>query len=134
MTHAKDKELKQWRSTIATEVKLAADRSHTLLSSGGYVVAATFMLPRPQYHFRKTAGKSGPDIKPQFQLAQHRVKPDLDKLIRAVLDALTGIIWTDDSCVIGFTELMKSYGTLPGMFLTIGHIGDPNVTQEGLFV
>ena len=37
------------------------------------------------------------------------VKPDLDKLTRAVLDALTGIVWADDSQVVE-VEASKNYG------------------------
>src|SRR5882724_2709257 len=42
-------------------------------------------------------------------LAEKTTKPDLDKLVRAVLDALTGIAYEDDSQV---TEIMasKQYG------------------------
>lgn len=36
-------------------------------------------------------------------------RPDVDKLGRAVLDALTGIVWRDDCQVIGL-QLVKGYG------------------------
>lgn len=42
------------------------------------------------------------------------VKPDLDKLIRAVLDALTGIAYTDDSQVVRILA-QKSYGSVEGV-------------------
>lgn len=130
MTHSKGKELMQWRKLIALEVKSGADPSLLLLSSGGYVVAMTFLFPRPQYHLA-----SDGSVKERFTFALHRTKPDIDKLQRAVFDALTGIVWTDDSNVIGCTELMKSYGASPGLIITIGHITEPqNATEAGLFV
>lgn len=30
----------------------------------------------------------------------HTCKPDIDKLTRSVLDALTGVLWADDGCVV----------------------------------
>jgi Holliday junction resolvase RusA-like endonuclease len=41
--------------------------------------------------------------------AHHTVKPDLDKLLRAVLDALTGIAYEDDAQVVTAVA-MKVYG------------------------
>lgn len=39
----------------------------------------------------------------------HIVKPDLDKLIRAILDALTGVAYTDDAQVVSIIA-SKCYG------------------------
>lgn len=39
----------------------------------------------------------------------HTVKPDIDKLLRALLDAMTGIAYEDDSQVTSVT-VTKSYG------------------------
>ncbi len=38
------------------------------------------------------------------------VKPDLDKLVRSTCDALKGVIWDDDSQLVGFDTLEKIYG------------------------
>lgn len=48
------------------------------------------------------------------------VRPDLDKLIRAVLDGLTGTAFIDDSQVI---EVMaqKRYGDIPGVWIGINY-------------
>jgi crossover junction endodeoxyribonuclease RusA len=40
---------------------------------------------------------------------EHTVKPDIDKLLRAVLDALTGICYEDDSQVMSVIAV-KKYG------------------------
>lgn len=129
VVHNKGKELKKWRETLLSEVRISADRSLTLLSYGGYIVTAAFILKRPMYHYGKGV------IKPQFMHAQHRTTPDVDKLARAVLDALTGHIWTDDSNVIGFSELIKVYGEHEGMILGIGHISEKeNVTEAGIII
>lgn len=57
-------------------------------------VLITFYLPRPKNHFgtgkNKDVVKKSSPIFPQS-------KPDLFKLVRAVEDALTGIVYKDDS-------------------------------------
>jgi crossover junction endodeoxyribonuclease RusA len=44
------------------------------------------------------------------RITTHTRKPDLDKLTRAVKDALTGVIWQDDSQVVALT-VCKWYTT-----------------------
>lgn len=46
------------------------------------------------------------------------VKPDVDKLARAVMDALTGICWTDDAQVVRLVAF-KRYEAQPGVEITI---------------
>ena len=50
-------------------------------------------------------------VKPQSaQKREHpTVKPDIDKTLRALLDALTGIAWEDDAQVV-LVSASKSYG------------------------
>jgi Holliday junction resolvase RusA-like endonuclease len=38
------------------------------------------------------------------------VKPDIDKLMRAVLDSLTGVVYVDDSQVVEGGKITKMYG------------------------
>lgn len=62
-----------------------------------------FFLPRPKNHFNSKGGlkKSAP--------WRHIVKPDKTKLGRAVEDAMTGVIWKDDSRVVS-GDTSKAYG------------------------
>ena len=46
------------------------------------------------------------------------VRPDLDKLARAVLDALTGLAYRDDGQVVSLA-VTKSYGTAPGATIKV---------------
>lgn len=46
------------------------------------------------------------------RVTQHTKKPDLDKLARALKDALTGIVWQDDSQVVALTA-RKRYAVGP---------------------
>ena len=61
---------------------------------GPVFLCATFWFPRPKGHYRRD-GSVRPDASDYC-----RTKPDLDKLLRAVGDALSGIVWRDDSQVV----------------------------------
>lgn len=57
-------------------------------------ITVQFYLPRPKSHYKKSGELTGKAP------THHTGKPDLDKLVRCVLDALTGVIWVDDSQVM----------------------------------
>lgn len=65
--------------------------------TGPLEVALMFRLPRPKGHFG--TGRNAAQLKPAAP-AWPSSKPDLDKLIRAVLDACTSIVWVDDAQVV----------------------------------
>ena len=86
-----NRNVKGWQHLIAaafTEAlsALAPDDRH--LIAGGARIEIIYCLPRPKALSR-----------PKHAAAEHTKKPDLDKLTRAVLDALTGIAWSDDAQV-----------------------------------
>lgn len=70
---------------------------------------------------------------PQIKRPVHRfptVKPDIDKLARAVLDALTGVAYDDDSQVTQLT-LQKVYTwTDPGVYITVTAINNDLITTR----
>lgn len=53
------------------------------------------------------------------------VKPDLDKLLRGVLDPLSGVVYVDDAQIIS-AQITKRYGAVPGAEITI----QPAVTDN----
>lgn len=75
--------LRDWRALVS----LAAAEAMTGQApmTGPLGIACRFYLPRPK---RAKAGEIWP-----------ATRPDLDKLLRGMLDALTAIVWTDDSQV-----------------------------------
>ncbi|WP_308646816.1 RusA family crossover junction endodeoxyribonuclease [Nocardia cyriacigeorgica] len=83
------KHLKAWRASIA----LAARAHRVRPVNAPVAVGLEFVMPRPA----RTPKNQPPPPATQ--------RPDLDKLERAVLDALTGIGWVDDSHV---THLIAS--------------------------
>ena len=46
------------------------------------------------------------------------VKPDLDNYIKSTLDALNGIIWTDDNCIVGLMA-EKFYAEQPHLTVEV---------------
>lgn len=83
--------------------------------TGPIQLDVTFTLLRPQGHFG--SGKNADKIKdsaPQFPTS----KPDATKLLRGVEDALTGIIWKDDSQVVA-QHVFKVYGPRQGAEISI---------------
>ena len=105
-------ELKRWRQDVIDAAKA--------LRSGAWVpldaaieLEVTFVLPRPQVHY----GAHG--LKPN---APHYVKgkPDLDKLVRAIMDAITiAGLWRDDGRVASLIT-RKVYGDEPGCDVWVG--------------
>jgi len=55
----------------------------------------------------------------RFTLATPATRPpDLDKLMRAVLDACTGVVWVDDRQVVA-CDARKAQGAVPGVTVTV---------------
>ena len=103
------KGLGEWSQKIA-----AAANGRTTQMQSPARVELTFYLPRP-----KTLKKS---------IVYPAKRPDIDKLARAVLDALTGIAWHDDAQVT-YLCAMKVYASdkaPPGAQIDIEYL-----TSEG---
>lgn len=82
--------LKDWQHLVASAAQpFAGD-----LFTGPVFVRASFFLPRPKSLPRK--------------VSYHLKKPDLDKLLRATKDALTGVLYRDDSQVVSLSGF-KAY-------------------------
>ena len=92
MTDAAGQRNKNWRATCAT-VAAEAMAGKPMLE-GPLLVIFSFVMPRPKAHFR--TGKRAGELRDNPPL-WHRSKPDALKLARSTEDALTGIVWRDDS-------------------------------------
>jgi len=87
-----------WRDTVrAAAIRALGGRPPR---TGPLEVWLRFIMPRPKSHLRRgRAQTDGWRLLP-FAPRQHTGKPDVDKLVRAVLDALTGACWCDDAQVV----------------------------------
>jgi Holliday junction resolvase RusA-like endonuclease len=93
--------LMAWRTAIAD----AAGRTmgERPLLEGPLVVEATFGLSRPASLPRR--------------IDLPATRPDLDKLVRALLDGMTGVVFRDDGQVTRLV-VAKRYGPHPGVTVT----------------
>lgn len=69
------------------------------------LVDCEFVFRRPKGHFR--TGRHAAELKPTAPL-RHTTKPDIENVAKAVLDALSGVVWHDDRQVSHLT-LQKWY-------------------------
>lgn len=101
-----------WRTAIATEARAAF--GDTPAPSGPIDLDVVLEWPRPLAHYR--GGKPERGLRPDAPVAKAS-KPDVDKVVRAVLDALDGIAYRDDAQVANL-HVAKVWGEEPGA--TIG--------------
>jgi len=99
--HARATDLAVWRADIARNAELFGFKP----ISNAVKVEMDFVMLKP-----KSAKRAFPSV-----------KPDLDKLIRAVLDGLTGVAYEDDSQVI-LIQATKTYGENQGVWIKIEQI------------
>lgn len=97
-----------WRQAVAAEAMIAMGgefiRGPWL---GPLELQAVFMFARPKSHYR--SGAHAGELKPGAP-EHHATKPDTDKLLRSVGDALTGILVRDDS-QFAIVHAWKAYTT-----------------------
>jgi crossover junction endodeoxyribonuclease RusA len=121
----KDVRLPQWRMKItAYALDAKANTAMHLPIDGAVGVQITFFMPRPKSHYG--SGKNANNLKPSAPLYP-AVMPDLDKMLRAVFDALTDAqVWHDDGQVV-FANTTKRYegDAGPGVEVVVGPMTSP---------
>lgn len=95
--------VKEWRATVTATAQIQMIAKHIETITDPVELVLDFRLPKP-----KSVKRDTPDV-----------KPDLDKLVRAVGDALTkSQIYKDDALVIALSA-SKSYSQEPGVWISI---------------
>jgi len=98
-----NKDLPAWRQAVRYEAQRYVEHNGlTIYDRKHYALALAL-----EFNFVKPV--SAPK-----NLTRHNKRPDLDKLVRAVGDALTGVIMEDDSMVDELV-VQKRYGDRPGV-------------------
>jgi len=92
--HSQGSALAVWRSTVAFAAKIAGAK----ITDEPVEMTMVFIMPKP-----KTVKRDLPTV-----------PPDLDKLVRGVLDALTHVCYSDDAQVVSINA-HKVYGATPGV-------------------
>lgn len=97
------KGLSAWSELVRGTV--AAECAGAEPEAGAVALRVTFWLPRPASHFGTGRNRE------RLREAAPRVpttRPDVDKLLRAVLDAMKGTVYHDDGQVVS-VHVIKSY-------------------------
>ena len=87
---------KPWRESVAWTARETYDGPPL---TGPIDLYVEFFMPRPKAHYRTRNGEPTDEVKlsaPHYPMT----KPDASKLLRALEDALTGILWRDDAQVV----------------------------------
>lgn len=100
-----------WRVDVGWAARAAGCRT----VDGPVVVVVRAFLPRPRGHYHRGVLRSTAPTAPI-------VKPDGDKLMRAVLDALTGVAFRDDAQVVlqALEKLYCAEGQPPEARIQVG--------------
>lgn len=114
VTDAAGKGNKDWRASVAHEASQNVITSDLLGLPARLPmrIEIVFTLPRPKSHFRANG-----TLKPTAP-AYHITKPDCLKLARSTTDALTGILYFDDSQLV-IETYNKGYGPNPGAHISV---------------
>ncbi len=88
-------ELRGWRRWVAWEARKAMGARHPF--QGPVKLSVRFVLPRPKSVTRELPC----------------VRPDLSKMLRAIEDAMTSIVYRDDSLICEYGPTGKIYGSPP---------------------
>ncbi len=116
-THQNKKGLEAWRNRVATEAQRALEgRDWKCDPSSAYSVCVDFVLSRPA-------------SVPEHRRIHPTVKPDIDKLVRAINDALTSILFNDD-CQVVSMSMTKDYSDerRAGAYITVSRF--PNQKER----
>lgn len=107
------KRMADWRADIK---HVATDAMGTELPTRDPIrLTVEFALPYPQSSVRKY----------QLGWLPCTKKPDVDKLLRALMDGLTGIVWVDDSQVIACTvNKVYAWSGQPGAAVTCDFLSE----------
>jgi crossover junction endodeoxyribonuclease RusA len=104
------KSLPAWRECVSYAARKAAGES--IFTSAPVSVVLFFYFPMLKGHYHKDGRVR--DTAPHWK----STKPDIDKLMRAVLDAMSGVVFRDDSQVAR-AVLTKTYSGQPGVFVEV---------------
>jgi Holliday junction resolvase RusA-like endonuclease len=84
----------QWQNAVANQAAEAMGDEPPM--RGPVLVSATFRFARPKKHYR--TGKHSDELREDAP-RWHAQAPDIDKIIRTLLDGMTGVVFVDDGQV-----------------------------------
>lgn len=102
---------RDWKTTVS-QYALEAKGHRMIIRGVPIKLTLSFEMKRPREHFRSNGTVR--ETAPYYHISS----PDATKLTRAVEDALTDVLWDDDSRVVVQT-VEKVYAEQPGVYITV---------------
>lgn len=98
---------RSWQHLVAAQAQAVVHLDHVAQFLGPIAIRVTFALPRPATLPRR--------------ITTHTKKPDLDKLLRNIGDALRGVLYRDDAQIVEWhgRKVYAPIGALPQAEITI---------------
>ena len=109
------------------EVRSAAAKESTDVLTGPVTLEVTFYFRRPASHFG--TGKNGHKVK-ESAPREHTQTPDLDKLVRAIGDGITGVLIHDDKQIVALIATKKWTEGQEGALVSVHIIPAPTGEEE----
>lgn len=109
--------VRPWAALVSDAARQATGRTPPI--EGPVWLRLVFYLPPPKYVRERI--ERGMKKRGVVEVPAHVVKPDVDKLTRAIGDAVRGVLYNDDAQVVSI-EAAKGYawgGTPPGAQVTV---------------
>lgn len=110
ISHHDSKILQPWRRRVAANARLAMGGRPPL--TGAVELVVTIYRPRPKTNYNSKGELK--DDAPTYPAT----RPDTLKQVRAIEDALTGIVWKDDSQVVDHV-LYKRFSGSPTVLIAV---------------
>lgn len=99
------KYVKEWRAFARMKAVEAMQGNERIEKPVPVSLVVNFVFDRPLKHFTKKG------LRPEAPNC-HTSKPDVDKLLRALLDSMSGVVFVDDGQVASLA-VSKRYGKAP---------------------
>lgn len=126
---ASAKALREWEAIVRAYARAELDGRPPLFVGQAVLLVITFFLPRPASHYG--TGRNAGVLRassPAYPIS----KPDYDKLARSTSDALTAIVWDDDSRVVEalIRKRFAPIGEEPGATIVVDAMPPPATLHE----
>lgn len=113
ITDAAGEKNREWKAAVAfAAYEAMKSQGETTLFSGPMEMEVIFYMPRTKAHFNSKG-----ELRGDAPL-HHTNRPDVSKTTRSTEDAMTGVVWEDDSEVVQITA-RKLYGSPTGALIRV---------------
>lgn len=99
-----------YESTVALAAQQAMAGAPLIHGPASAVLRLTLAIPASWSRKKQEQARAGAVLP--------TTKPDADNVVKAIFDAINGVVWRDDSQVVELT-LTKVYGSTPGVSVRI---------------